>query len=66
MSDSAECFIGIDVSKAQLDIAIQGSPAAWQSPNTEPGIRDLVQRLQPLAPTLVILEATGGYELRLV
>ncbi len=66
MTNAAECFIGIDVSKAQLDVAIHAPASSWQSPNTEAGIRDLVQRLQALHPTLVVLEATGGYELRLV
>src|SRR5512144_3070496 len=66
MTDSAECFVGIDVSKAQLDVAVHGRETVWQSANTETGRHDLVQRLQALHPTLVVLEATGGYELRLV
>lgn len=66
MTDTAECFIGIDVSKAQLDVAVHEPASGWQSPNTDAGIRDLVRRLQAVAPTLVVLEATGGYELRLV
>ena len=66
MTNSAECFIGIDVSKAQLDVAVYEPTATWQSPNTDFGIHDLVAHLQTLRPTLVVLEATGGYELRLV
>jgi transposase len=66
MSDSAETFIGIDVSKAQLEIAQHGQPASWQAANTDGGIAALLQQLQALHPTLIVLEATGGFELRLV
>ncbi len=66
MATSAEVFIGIDVSKAQLDIAVYDSIMHWQTPNTDVGIADLVQRLQTLNPTRIVLEATGGFELRLV
>src|SRR5512142_1134597 len=66
MTNSAECFISIDVSKAQLDVAVYEPTSTWQSPNTDFGIHDLVAHLQTLRPTLVVLEATGGYELRLV
>jgi transposase len=66
MTAVAECILGIDVSKAQLDVAVHDPASTWQSPNTDPGIRDLVHHLGALSPTLVVLEATGGYELRLV
>lgn len=66
MTESTETFIGIDVSKAQLDVAIHGQTQTWQAENNEAGIAALVQRLQALAPTLILLEATGGFELRLV
>lgn len=56
-------FVGIDVSKAQLDIAASPTGQAWEVANDEPGIRDLVVRLRGLQPTLVVLEATGGWEL---
>ncbi len=66
MPNETGCFIGIDVSKARLDVAIHGQPAGWEAENTDAGIRGLVQRLQELQPTLIVLEATGGFELRLV
>jgi len=56
-------FVGIDVSKAHLDIAIRPSAAAFRVENTPTGLAELVARLKPLAPTLIVLEATGGYEL---
>jgi transposase len=61
MSD-VPCFIGIDVAKAQLDIAIRPSGARWTVPNDAEGIVTLVERVQPLQPTLIVLEATGGLE----
>jgi transposase len=66
MNHPAETFIGIDVSKARLDIAVHEPAASWQVENTEDGIARLRQRLQELQPNLIVLEATGGFELRLV
>jgi len=61
MSD-VPCFIGIDVAKAQLDIALRPSGERWAVPNDTSGVAMLVERLQPLHPTLIVLEATGGLE----
>jgi len=65
MSQS-ECTIGIDVSKAQVDLAVRPSGERWSGPNDEPGIRATVARVLELRPTLVVLEATGGLEVPLV
>lgn len=62
----SETFIGIDVSKAALDVAVRPSDECWTSANDEPGITALVARVVALEPTLVVLEATGGYELHVV
>jgi transposase len=59
--DSA-VYVGIDVAKAQLDIAMRPSAEQWVSPHDEEGIATLVARLQALRPTLIVLEATGGRE----
>src|SRR5262245_53469948 len=56
------CFVGIDVAKAQLDIAVRPSGERWAVPNDATGSGTLVDRLQPLHPTLIVLEATGGLE----
>jgi transposase len=65
--DTRPTFVGIDVSKAYLDSAIRpGAKTAARDPNDPAGIAALVSRLQPLAPTLVVVEATGGLELPLV
>jgi transposase len=57
-----EQFIGIDVAKATLDVAVRPSGEQWQVPNTEAGIAALVEELQPRTPTLIVLEATGRHE----
>jgi transposase len=56
------CFIGLDVAKAQLDIALRPSGERWAVPNDASGVTRLVDRLQALHPTLIVLEATGGLE----
>ena len=65
--DTKPTFVGIDVSKAHLDSAIRpGVKTSARDPNDPAGIAALVSRLKPLAPTLVVVEATGGLELPLV
>jgi transposase len=56
------CFVGIDVSKAYLDVASRPDGQEFRLPNTAEGIASLVDRLKPLGPTLILLEATGGQE----
>jgi transposase len=56
-------FVGIDVSKAHLDVAARPAAAAFRVTNDPAGHAALVERLRPLAPALVVVEATGGYEL---
>lgn len=57
--------MGIDVSKAQFDVAVRPAGEHWTSAHTEAGITTLVARLVSLRPTLVVLEATGGFEISL-
>ena len=61
MSD-VPCFVGIDVAKAQWDIALRPSGERWAVPNDASGVALLVDRVQTLKPTLIVLEATGGLE----
>jgi transposase len=56
------CFVGIDVAKATLDLAVRPPGDTWQVPNEDPAMPALVTRLRALAPTRIVLEATGGYE----
>jgi transposase len=62
MTTGNEIFVGIDVGKTWLDLAIWGSEEMWQVSNDASGIDKVVDRLVELAPTLVVVEATGGYE----
>jgi transposase len=59
-------FVGIDVAEAHLEIAVRPPGEQWRAPHDEPGLAALVARLTRLAPTLVVLEATGGREVGLV
>jgi len=58
-------FIGIDVSKDQVDVAFRPGGQSLTFANDPSGMEELVQRLTEVNPALVLLEATGGYELRL-
>lgn len=57
---TAPVFVGIDVSKDRLEVALRPTGDRWAVANDEPGIARLVERLRGLAPTLIVLEATGG------
>ena len=60
---TTECFVGIDVSKASLEVAIHGQEATRSFGNTLEGHAELVAYLQPLNPTRIVLEASGGFEI---
>jgi len=59
-------FVGIDISKDQLDVSIRPEGSCLSHPYTEEGIRLLVDHIARLQPELILLEATGGYETRIV
>ena len=59
---SEPLFIGIDVSRQTLEIASTASSDSRQVVNDEAGIEALVVELKHLAPALIVLEASGGYE----
>lgn len=60
---STPVYVGIDVAKDHLDVAVGSAGSGWQVRTDEEGIRTLVARLQQSAPVLTVLEASGGYEL---
>jgi transposase len=62
----AEGFVGIDVSKARLDVALGGTGELFGADNDAHGIAELVTRLRRVAPELIVLEASGGLETGLV
>jgi transposase len=57
------CFVGIDVSKDRLDVHLQPDGRTFAVPRTGEGLEQLLAELRGLAPKLVVLEATGGFEL---
>lgn len=62
MKKTVEIFVGIDISKAWLDVAVQEQEEVFRVSNDEAGIASLVKRLKKLKPTLIVLEPTGGFE----
>ena len=56
-------YVGIDVSKSCVDVAVRPTGQMWTISNDESGIRELVSRLKALDPAIVVLESTGGLEL---
>ena len=64
--DQKPVFVGIDVSKSRLDVAVRPHRTFFSVDHTDRGIASLLQRLAELHPQLVLLEATGGYETALV
>ena len=59
---SAAVFVGIDVAKDELVIAVRPSGRTWSVPYETAALADLATELQQPAPTSIVLEATGGYE----
>jgi transposase len=55
-------YVGIDVSKEQLDISSGGTGKIWGAANSSAGWTELIEQLKPLNPALIVLESTGGYE----
>ena len=66
VKQDAECFVGIDVSKLQLDVSVGQDGEYWTAANDEKGIRRIVERMRSISPTLIVVESTGGLEFSLV
>ncbi len=60
--ESPHLFVGIDVAKAHLDIALRPTGTRWTVANDDTGIMALVPQLQAMTPPLIVLEATGGLQ----
>ena len=56
------CVVGLDIAKDHIDVSVRPTDEQWQAAQTDDGIAQLVARLGALTPTLVVVEATGGYE----
>ena len=59
-------YVGIDVAKAQVDVAVRPTDDRWEISHDQAGIRQLVSQLKALEPVMVLMEASGGMELPLV
>jgi transposase len=66
MATSSGTYVGIDVSKDRLDVAVLGEERVWRLDNTQTGIAKLVQQIQEGCPELIVVEATGGYQRQVV
>ena len=66
MSDQYQNYVGIDVSKARLDVCVLSTEPPWSVSNNDAGRGELAQRLALLAQPLIVLEATGGLEIAVV
>lgn len=66
MNISSEISVGVDAGKAQLDIFIRPLDQAFSVDNSAAGIKAAIQRLKPLAPARIVIEATGRLELPFV
>ena len=64
--NTGDRYVGIGVAQAHLDIGVRPSGEVWQVSYDTPGVANLLVQLAELAPTLVVLEATGGLETFLV
>lgn len=60
--NGTDVFIGMDVSKDTLDVAVRPTGEEMSFSNTEDGIGAMTDFIQPFSPCLVVLEATGGWE----
>ena len=55
-------YVGIDVSKDRLDVHVRPGGEAFAATRDGKGLEELVERLRALSPTLIAVEATGGFE----
>jgi transposase len=60
--DAIASIVGIDVSKKQLDVHVRGSGESFVVSRDAEGLAALIERLRPLEPRAIGLEATGGFE----
>lgn len=65
-AESAAPYVGIDVSKHTLDVAVGTEAKIWTVPNTPEGVAQCVARLQAAEPALIVVESTGGLERRVL
>ncbi|WWX24697.1 IS110 family transposase [Candidatus Dehalogenimonas loeffleri] len=57
-----ESFVGIDISKATIDVAVHENKEHWTFTNDENGIKKLANLMRKVSPSLIVMESTGSYE----
>ncbi|MEA3306172.1 MAG: transposase [Elusimicrobiota bacterium] len=62
LKPNCEIYIGIDVSKKNLDVYILEHDKHFQFSQTEKGVSELVETIKSFNTALVVIEATGGFE----
>ncbi|MCH8883209.1 MAG: transposase, partial [SAR324 cluster bacterium] len=62
-SETRDVFVGIDVSKARLDVAVSPTEKRWSVAQSPEDHAALARRIKEIEPALVVLEATGGLEM---
>jgi transposase len=62
---SEAVFVGIDIAKEHLDICVLPKKQSWTCPNDTDGVTHLIGLLNKEAPSVIVMEATGGYEIML-
>jgi transposase len=55
-------YVGLDVAKDSVEVHVRPTGEAFRCATNASGLRELVRRLKPLSPKLIVMEATGGYE----
>ena len=63
---TSETYVGVDVCKRWLDVAVHESRQAWRVSNDAKGFASLIAKLKEIEPAMIAFEATGGYESRCV
>ena len=63
MNKAVEIFVGIDVSKGWLDVAVHEQAVEYRVENNAAGLAGMIARLKEIQPTLIVIEATGGFEM---
>lgn len=59
---TSEVFVGIDISKSELEVGFFPESATWTLSHDDEGVSELIKRLDGASPALVVMEATGGLE----
>jgi len=60
-----QSFVGIDISKNSLDVHVLPEGISYSFGNEPQKVKTLIRKLKKLKPTLIVMEATGGYEISL-